>query len=263
MLIFPNIDPIAINIGPVSIHWYGIMYLLAFVCGGALGVYRAKSNVSDWSRSQVWDLVFYVAIGAVLGGRIGYAVFYNFDYYFNNPIDIIRVWSGGMSFHGGLIGVIVSVYFYSCKYKKTFMSVCDFIAPLCPPGLMAGRIGNFINQELWGRVSDLPWAVVFPLAGPLPRHPSQLYEGLLEGLVLFLLIWLYSSKKRSPGKVSGLFLLCYAVIRFLVEFVREPDAHLGYVLLDFITMGQMLSIPVALVGIWLFLRNEESVQSKV
>ena len=254
MLIYPDINPVAISVGPLVVHWYGVMYLIAFMTGGMLGLYRARKADVDWTSSQVWDLVFYVAIGAVVGGRLGYVVFYNPGYYFLHPVELLSVWSGGMSFHGGLIGVSVAVLLFARRFSKSFLSVADFLAPLCAPGLCAGRIGNFINQELWGRVSDSPWAMVFPAAGTLPRHPSQLYEAGLEGVVLFLLIWVYSARPRSLGRVSGLFLVAYAVMRFAVEFFREPDAHLGTVALEWVTMGQLLSLPVALVGCWLLLR---------
>jgi phosphatidylglycerol:prolipoprotein diacylglycerol transferase len=251
---FPDIDPIALSIGPVAIHWYGVMYLVAFLVGGALGLYRAKRSDGRWTGSMVWDLVFYVAVGAVLGGRLGYVLFYNATYYLSNPIEIFSVWTGGMSFHGGLLGVIVAVLIFAGRFNTSFFAVADFLAPLCAPGLMAGRIGNFINQELWGRVSEVPWAVVFPAAGPLPRHPSQLYEAGLEGVVLFFLVWFFSAKPRPAGRVSGMFLLGYAVMRLVVEMFREPDAHLGFIFLESITMGQILSIPVGLFGLWLLVR---------
>ncbi len=253
---YPNIDPVAISLGPIAIHWYGVMYLVAFVVGGVLGLYRAKRSDGHWTGSMVWDLVFYVAVGAVLGGRLGYVVFYNATFYLANPVEIFSVWTGGMSFHGGLIGVIVAVALFAKRVNVSFFAVADFLAPLCAPGLMAGRIGNFINQELWGRVTDAPWAVVFPAGGPLPRHPSQLYEAALEGVVLFLVVWFYSARPRVAGRVSGLFLLGYALMRLLVEFFREPDAHLGFIFLESVTMGQILSVPVGLFGLWLLLRPE-------
>jgi len=255
MIQHPNFDPVAISIGPLSVHWYGLMYLIGFAAGAGLGIYRASKKNSGWSKDQVWDLVFYVAIGVILGGRIGYALFYKFSYYISHPLEIFYLWQGGMSFHGGLIGVIIAMILYANKINKTFWNVTDFLAPLVPIGLGTGRIGNFINQELWGGVSTAPWAVVFPTAGELPRHPSQLYEATLEGLVLFLILWWYSSKPRAAGKVSGLFLIGYALSRFVVEFFRQPDAHLGYLAFDWLTMGQVLTIPMFVFGCWLMMRK--------
>ena len=252
---YPDIDPIAISIGPIAIHWYGLMYLVAFAAGGLLGRYRARRMPGQWTNTQIWDLVFYIAVGAVLGGRLGYAIFYNTGYYLSHPIEIFWVWTGGMSFHGGLIGVVLAVGLFARRSQRRFFEVADFLAPLCAPGLLAGRIGNFINQELWGRVSDVPWAMVFPAGGPLPRHPSQLYEATLEGVILFVIVWSFAAKPRRPGQVSGLFLLGYGVFRFFVEFYREPDVHLGPVALDWVTMGQLLSVPVIVVGAWLLIRR--------
>ena len=255
---YPNIDPVAISIGPLAIHWYGLMYLIAFAAGGLLGKYQSKRAPGQWSNNEVWDLVFYVAVGAVLGGRLGYVVFYNAAYYLVHPLEIFWVWTGGMSFHGGLIGVVAAVMLFASRSKRSFLGVADFLAPLCAPGLLAGRIGNFINQELWGRVSDVPWAMIFPAAGPLPRHPSQLYEAALEGVLLFLIVWVFAAKPRRPGQVSGLFLAGYGLFRFFVEFYREPDLHLGPVALDWMTMGQLLSIPVFVAGAWLLLRRRNN-----
>lgn len=249
MLIAPDIDPVAIHIGPLKIHWYGLMYLVGFVGGWAVGVYRAKQPHSGWQRNEVADLLFYIALGVVLGGRLGYVLFYNLGYYLKHPLEIFFIWTGGMSFHGGLIGVIVAMWWYGRKTKRHWLAVTDFIAPLVPIGLGAGRIGNFINHELWGRVTDVPWGMVFRNAGPLPRHPTQLYEFALEGIALFLVLWLYARKPRPVGAVSGLFLICYGVFRFAVEFVRVPDAHLGYLALDWVTMGQILSLPMVIAGI--------------
>ena len=255
---YPNIDPVAISIGPLAIHWYGLMYLIAFAVGGLLGKYQSKRTPGQWSNNEVWDLVFYVAVGAVLGGRLGYVAFYNAAYYLVHPLEIFWVWTGGMSFHGGLIGVVAAVMLFASRSKRSFFDVADFLAPLCAPGLLAGRIGNFINQELWGRVSDVPWAMIFPAAGPLPRHPSQLYEAALEGVLLFLIVWVFAAKPRRPGQVSGLFLAGYGLFRFFVEFYREPDLHLGPVALDWMTMGQLLSIPVFVAGAWLLLRRRNN-----
>ncbi len=255
MFIAPEIDPIAISIGPLSIRWYGLMYLVGFIGGAWLGVYRARRPGSGWEPAEVWDLLFYIALGVVIGGRLGYALFYQFGYYMLKPWEILFIWTGGMSFHGGVVGVLLGMAMYARHHGRSFLAVGDFAVPLMPLGLFAGRIGNFINQELWGRVTDVPWGVVFPVAGPEPRHPSQLYEGVLEGLLLFVLLWWYSSQPRKPGAVGGLFLLGYGISRFCVEFVREPDAHLGAIAFDWMTMGQLLSLPMIGVGLWLLLRR--------
>lgn len=255
MLIHPNFDPIAFSLGPLQIRWYGLMYLFGFIAGWALGRYRAAQPSAPWQREQVDDLVFYIALGVIFGGRIGYILFYKFNAFLDNPALLFKVWEGGMSFHGGLLGVLLAMVFFARKHNKHFFEVTDFIAPLITPGLFFGRIGNFINGELWGRVSDMPWAMVFlhPAAGELPRHPSQLYEAALEGLVLFLVLWVYSAKPRPPMAVSGLFLIGYGVFRFIIEFAREPDAHLGFIAFRWVTMGQLLSIPMIVAGIVLFL----------
>ena len=255
MLTYPSIDPVVFAVGPLTVHWYGVMYLIGFLGGGALGVLRARAPGSTWSSQQVWDLLFYVAVGVIVGGRLGYVLFYNVGYYLEHPVALMYIWSGGMSFHGGLIGACVALALYARRSGRSFLSVSDFLAPLCPLGLGAGRLGNFINEELWGRVSDVPWAMIFPSAGPLARHPSQIYEAGLEGLLLFLIIWTYSSKPRVAGSVSGLFLICYAVFRFTVEFFREPDAHLGLVILDGLSMGQLLCLPMLIAGFWLLLAS--------
>ena len=254
MLNYPQIDPVAFSVGPLTVYWYGLMYLAGFLLGGLLGLVRAGRPDSGWTAQQVWDLVFYVALGVVLGGRLGYALFYNAAHYVQNPVSMLFIWKGGMSFHGGLLGVCVAVFVYAWRHQRTFLSVADFLAPLCALGLGAGRLGNFINQELWGRVSEVPWAMVFPAVGPPARHPSQLYEACLEGLVLFAIVWLYSSRVRSLGRVSGLFLAGYAIFRFLVEFFREPDAHLGF-LVDWLSMGQLLCVPMLVFGLWLLYRR--------
>ncbi|HHM04344.1 MAG TPA: prolipoprotein diacylglyceryl transferase [Gammaproteobacteria bacterium] len=248
MLTYPDIDPVAIHLGPVKVHWYGLMYLAGFAAAWWLGRRRAARPGSGWNDQQVGDLIFYGALGAVLGGRVGYILFYDFDSYLENPLRMLKVWEGGMSFHGGLLGVIVAMWLFGRKQGKPFLGVTDFMAPLAPIGLGCGRIGNFINGELWGKVSDAPWAMVFPTGGPLPRHPSMLYEAFLEGAVLFALLWWYSSKPRPAGAVSGLFLLGYGVFRFAVEFVRVPDAQLGYLAFGWLTMGQVLSTPLIVAG---------------
>jgi phosphatidylglycerol:prolipoprotein diacylglycerol transferase len=246
-------DPVAISLGPVNVHWYGLMYLVGFVGGGLLGQLRARRQDSKWQSQQVWDLLFFIAIGVIVGGRLGYIVFYNLEYYLDRPIEWLFIWSGGMSFHGGLLGVLGSLWLFSRRIQKSFLEVSDFVVPLCPLGFGAGRIGNFINQELWGRASDVPWAMVFPAAGPEARHPSQLYEALLEGVILFVIVWMYSKRPRETGTISAVFLLSYGVLRFFAELFREPDAHLGAVALGWMTMGQLLSVPMALFGIGLWI----------
>ena len=250
MLIHPDFDPIAFSLGPLQVRWYGLMYLFGFAGGWALGRYRATQPGADWSKAQVDDLVFFIALGVILGGRVGYVLFYNFGALLDDPLMLFRIWEGGMSFHGGLLGVLLAMGLFARKIHKGFFEVTDFIAPLVPPGLFFGRIGNFINGELWGRVSDVPWATVFygPGAGELPRHPSQLYQAALEGVALFLILWLFSAKLRPTMAVSGMFLFWYGVFRFVVEFFRQPDAHLGY-LLGWLTMGQLLSLPMIIIGV--------------
>jgi phosphatidylglycerol:prolipoprotein diacylglycerol transferase len=249
MLTHPIFDPIALDLGFVKIHWYGIMYLIGFGAAWWLGQLRAKQPNSAWTPEQIGDLIFYCALGVVIGGRIGYVLFYDFGNFIDSPLRLFKIWEGGMSFHGGLIGVITAMWLYGRRLNKTFFQVADFVAPLVPIGLGAGRIGNFINGELWGKATDLPWGVVFPQAGMQPRHPSQLYEALLEGLALFLILWFYSKKPRPTMAVSGLFLVGYGCFRFIIEFVRIPDEHLGYLALDWLTMGQILSTPMIILGI--------------
>ncbi|WP_461210665.1 prolipoprotein diacylglyceryl transferase [Desulfocurvus sp. DL9XJH121] len=255
MLTYPRFDPTAFSIGPLSVRWYGLMYLVGFAGGWLLGRWRASRPGSGWKPGEVDDLVALCMFGVVLGGRLGYVLFYEPMAYLAHPLEALKIWNGGMSFHGGLLGVLACFVLHARKTGRSFWQVSDFIAPLVPIGLAAGRLGNFINAELWGRVSDVPWAMIFPgwQAGPYPRHPSQLYEFALEGVVLFVTLFVYSSRRRPAGAVSGLFALCYGVFRFLVEFVREPDPQLGQVALG-LTMGQLLSLPLALFGAYLLWR---------
>jgi len=245
---YPEINPVLLSIGPLKVHWYGIMYLFGFLAAWLLGNWRAAKGES-WNKEEVGDLVLYGALGAVLGGRVGYILFYKPGEYLAQPLDIFKIWEGGMSFHGGLIGVLVAIWLFGRKTDRSFFQVSDFVAPLVPIGLFFGRIGNFINQELWGRITDMPWGMVFPLAGTTPRHPSQIYEAILEGLVLFAILWGYSAVPRPVAKVSGLFLVLYGTFRFFVEFTREPDNYLGFIALDWMTMGQILSLPMIVFGL--------------
>jgi len=255
MLPYPKIDPVAVHLGPVEIHWYGIAYVVGIVTGWWLLNRRADAPGSGWDREQVADVVFFAAVGMILGGRLGSVLFYNLHYYLQHPLDIIKIWQGGMSFHGGLIGVLIALGLFGRSRGKSFFTVSDFLAPVVPIGLGCGRIGNFINGELWGKPSSLPWAMIFPdpRAGGIPRHPSQLYEALLEGLVLFIILWWFSAKPRPRMAVSGLFLLCYGIFRFAVEFIRVPDPQLGYLAWGWLTMGQILSTPMILAGIILLI----------
>ena len=266
MLTYPNIDPVAISIGPLDIHWYGLMYLIGF--GGAYWLMLKRAALSAnaapsdvWTKDQVADLIFYGAVGVVAGGRFGYVIFYNFGKFLEDPLWLFAVWEGGMSFHGGLLGVLLACVLFARRYKKTFFQVTDFGAPMVPIGLMTGRLGNFIGGELWGRTTDVPWGMVFPKGGPDPRHPSQLYEMFLEGIVLFLILWIYSSKPRPAMAVSGLFLVGYGVFRFSVEFVREPDNHIGFDLLGWMTRGQILCVPMIIGGLgliyWAYKRQQK------
>ncbi|WP_330924382.1 prolipoprotein diacylglyceryl transferase [Candidatus Sororendozoicomonas aggregata] len=250
MIAYPNIDPVAFSLGPVKVHWYGLMYLVGFAGGWFLGHVRAKRSGGLWHCEQISDMTFYGAIGAVLGGRFGYVFFYNFDYFLQNPLWLFHIWEGGMSFHGGLVGVCIAMWLFSKKVDKTIFQVLDFGAPLVPLGLGAGRLGNFIGGELWGRVSDVPWAMVFPRdPSQLTRHPSQLYQLALEGIVLFTVLWWYSAKPRPRMAVTGLFLVVYGLARIAVEFFREPDPQLGFIAFDWMTMGQLLSLPMVLLGV--------------
>jgi len=249
MLTYPEIDPVALQIGVFKIHWYGMMYLIGFGLGWWLGLQRTKKSNSIITAQQMDDLLFFVAIGVILGGRLGYILFYDFSNYLAHPENIFKVWQGGMAFHGGLIGVLIAVWLFARKTQRRFFEITDFLAPLIPLGLFFGRIGNFINGELWGRPTDISWGMVFPHVDNLPRHPSQLYEAALEGIVLFIVLWLFSRKPRPTMAVSGLFLIGYGAFRFIVEFFRTPDSHLGFIALDWLTMGQLLSIPMIIFGV--------------
>lgn len=251
---FPVINPVALSLGPLQIHWYGLMYVFAFLAGWLLGRWRARRPGSGWTPELVDDLVTFVMLGVVLGGRIGYVLVYDFAAFARDPLELFRIWNGGMSFHGGLVGVLGGIWIWARRQRRTFLSVVDFVAPLVPPGLFFGRLGNFINGELWGAVTTSSVGVIFPTGGPLPRHPSQLYEAALEGLALFVILWIYSSKSRPAGRVSGVFALGYGVFRFAVEFVRQPDAHIGYLAFGWLTMGQVLCVPLMAIGLWLLFR---------
>ena len=254
MLTHPQIDPVALQLGPVAIHWYGLTYLAAFGLFLWLGTRRLHHPpfvaLPQWARRDVEDILFLGVMGVVLGGRIGYCLFYKPAYYLANPLEIFAVWQGGMSFHGGLIGVLLAMVWFARSRQRPWLQVMDFVAPCVPTGLAAGRVGNFINGELWGRMADpsLPWGMVFRGAGDLPRHPSQVYQFLLEGLLLFVLLWLYARGPRKTGQVSAAFLVGYGVFRFIAEFFREPDAHLGLLGLG-LSMGQWLCVPMVLAGL--------------
>jgi phosphatidylglycerol:prolipoprotein diacylglycerol transferase len=248
MLVHPQFDPVAFHLGPLSVRWYGLMYLAGFVLFIVLGRRRARSQMlTGWRTGDVDDMLFYGVFGVILGGRLGYVLFYKPAYYFAHPLEIFEVWHGGMSFHGGFLGVLIALWFFARKRQKALLDVTDFVAPLCPLGLAAGRLGNFINGELVGRPTDVPWAMVVPQVDNQPRHPSQLYEFGLEGVLLFVIVWIYASRPRPRGAVSGLFLLGYGAFRFIAEFAREPDNFLGF-LAGGMTMGQWLSLPMIVIG---------------
>lgn len=266
MLTYPEIDPIVVSLGPLKVHWYGLMYLVGFLGGWWLGRWRANRPNSGWTTQEVDDLLFYIVLGVVLGGRIGYILFYGFSDLLHDPLMLFRIWEGGMSFHGGLLGVMVAMWLFGRRYNKGFFQSTDFVAPLFPIGLGTGRLGNFINGELWGGPGDVPWAMQVPCArfGELcwnklrlsagteftpPLHPNQLYEATLEGIVLFMILWFYSSRSRPTMAVSGLFLIGYGVFRLAIEFVRMPDVQLGYLAFGWVTMGQVLSLPMLLGGV--------------
>jgi phosphatidylglycerol:prolipoprotein diacylglycerol transferase len=249
MISYPHIDPTAFSFGTLKVHWYGLMYLIGFVGAWYYGVRRCKREDINWTRKQVEDVIFYGAIGVILGGRLGYTLFYGFSNFIENPLSILYIWHGGMSFHGGMLGVFIALYLFGRNNGMTFFQVSDFIAPWVPIGLGAGRVGNFINRELWGRPMDtvMPWA--FDYGDHIARHPSSLYQALTEGLLLFLILWWYSRKPRPLMAVSALFMFFYGLFRFITEFFRTPDAHLGFIAFDWLTMGQVLSLPMIAFGI--------------
>lgn len=256
MLIHPQFDPIAIHLGPLAIRWYGLMYLAGFLLFLILGRRRLQqAHMHSWTTRDLDDLLFFGVLGVILGGRLGYILFYKPFDYLSHPLEIFKIWEGGMAFHGGLLGVCAGMAWYAYRQRRAWLEVTDFIAPLVPTGLALGRLGNFINGELWGRASDLPWAVVFPQSGDwTARHPSQLYQFALEGVLLFVLLWCYARKPRPLGAVSGAFLVGYGLLRFVAEFAREPDDFLG--LLSFgLSMGQWLSLPMIAIGLFLMLRK--------
>jgi phosphatidylglycerol:prolipoprotein diacylglycerol transferase len=263
MLVHPQFDPIALQLGPVAIHWYGLTYLAAFGLFLWLATLRTRQPVfarAGWTRRDVEDLLFYGVLGVVIGGRLGYALFYKPGHYAQHPLELAMVWKGGMSFHGGLLGVLVAMALFGRARKRSFLEVTDLIAPCVPTGLACGRIGNFINGELWGRAADpsLPWAMVFPQAGDgIPRHPSQLYQFGLEGLLLFALLWLYARRPHPVGRVSGAFLVGYGVFRFIAEYFREPDDFLKLLALG-LSMGQWLCVPMVIAGVWLWWRADRA-----
>lgn len=264
MLRHPNFDPVALDLGFAQVHWYGLMYLAGFSFAYWICKKYAKEGRIALSSDQVDDAIFWGAIGVVLGGRIGYVLFYGFDSFLENPLWALKVWQGGMSFHGGFLGVVIAAILFSRKYNIPIGRLCDTLAIATPMGLFFGRMGNFIGQELWGRPTDLPWGMVFPNdPSGLARHPSQLYQGFLEGLMIFAIIYFYTRKPRPEWAAGALFIICYGCFRFLVEFVREPDAHIGFDLFGWMSRGQILSIPMVVIGIivmiWAYKREANKV----
>lgn len=274
MLTHPQFDPVALHLGPISLHWYGVTYFVAFVLFLALGSLRIRAGQATLTQKNLDDLMTYGILGVVLGGRFGYVFFYQFDAFLADPLYLFRIWEGGMSFHGGFLGVVLALMLFARKNDLNFLDIADFVAPLVPLGLASGRIGNFVGGELWGRVTspEAPWAMLFPQArhqdvlqaltrddwaswldlyGGLPRHPSQLYQFALEGVLLFVILWLFTRQKRARGQAAALFLVGYGVLRFIAEFAREPDDFLGLLALN-LSMGQWLSLPMVLLGVYLF-----------
>jgi phosphatidylglycerol---prolipoprotein diacylglyceryl transferase len=265
VLVHPQFDPIAVWLGPLPVRWYGLMYLVAFLQFWWLARRRIAALWSNrWNINELDDLLFRGVLGVIVGGRLGQVLFYHPGYYFSHPLEIFAVWEGGMSFHGGLLGVLLALWWHGHKSGKSFLEVGDFVAPLVPLGLAAGRIGNFINGELWGRTADpaLPWAMIFPHVDQLPRHPSQLYQAALEGVALFIIVWLYSARRRPVGAVSGAFLLGYGVFRFIAEYFRTPDEGI-FGLSTTVSMGQWLSLPMVVAGLTLLvLANRQQLWEK-
>jgi phosphatidylglycerol:prolipoprotein diacylglycerol transferase len=260
MLIHPQFDPVALQIGPLAIHWYGLMYLFAFAQFLILGRIRLRQSpyaAMQWTFKDVEDILFWGVLGVIIGGRLGYVLFYMPGFYLSNPLSIFKLWEGGMSFHGGLLGVLLALLWFAKRRQLSYFVLTDFVAPRVPLGLAFGRIGNFINGELWGRPSDWPWAMVFPAVDQVARHPSQLYQFAGEGLLLAILLWTYARKPRRPGQISGLFLIGYGALRFMAEFAREPDAFLGLLGLG-LSMGQWLSLPMIALGVYLIARPSRS-----
>ncbi|OPY68465.1 MAG: Prolipoprotein diacylglyceryl transferase [Syntrophorhabdus sp. PtaU1.Bin050] len=251
MIQYPNIDPVIFRIGPLAVRWYGLMYVFGFASSYFLAVYQLKKKTWKIDRVQLDDLYFYLILGLIIGARLGYILFYNLSFYLANPLEVFVLWHGGMSFHGGLIGAFLAGYIIIRKRGLNFFEVADLIIPTCPPGLMFGRIGNFINGELFGKPATVPWAMVFPQGGGVARHPSQLYEAGLEGLILFAILWIYKDRKKKDGDVLALFLILYGAFRIICELFREPDVQLGY-FLGVLSMGQILSL--LMVGLGVFLK---------
>ena len=265
---YPEIDPVILSIGPVAVRWYGLAYLAAFAVCWRLGNWQAAHRFVDWTRQQVSDLVFYGALGAVIGGRLGYGLFYSFDALLRDPFLVLRIWEGGMSFHGGLLGVLAAMALFARRTQRGFWQVADFVAPLTPIGLGLGRLGNFINMELPGRATEAPWGLVYPCQAdairalnplctsawePFARHPSPLYQAFAEGVVLFALVWWTAARRPPAGVTAGVFLLGYGLLRMTTERFREPDGHLGFILADAVTLGDLLSLPMAIIGMLIIL----------
>ena len=253
MIQYPDIDPIAVDFGIIKIHWYGVSYVVGILLAWWLLHWRSQTIYREWSKEQVADVIFYITMGIILGGRLGSVLFYNLPYYLEHPLEIVMINKGGMSFHGGLIGVCIALWVFGRRQGKGFFTVTDFIAPAAPVGLFFGRIANFVNGELWGRPTNVPWAMVFPRADNQPRHPSQLYEAFLEGIVLFVILWLFSRKPKPVMAVSGMFLTFYGLFRGSVEWVRQPDEQLGFLAGGWLTMGMLLSFPMFVAGIILLI----------
>ncbi|MBF7051920.1 prolipoprotein diacylglyceryl transferase [Halomonas sp. KAO] len=264
MIAYPQIDPVAFSLGPVQLHWYGLMYVVGLTTAWWLG--RRRANRLGLTHDDIGDLIFYGALGVIIGGRLGFVLFYGLDQLLTNPLWLFKVWEGGMSFHGGLVGVLIAAWLFARRHRLAYLQLTDFIAPLVPIGLGAGRLGNFITHELPGRASEVPWAMVFPPMlglGSEPRHPSALYEFALEGVVLFAVLWWLSRKPQSQGLISGLFLLLYGIFRFIVEFVRLPDPQLGFIAFGWFTMGQLLTLPMLAAGAFLVIAAHRREQQMV